>query len=588
MTSLRGGTTKQSIRYSILNTTLLGISVFLLLTTSCVILKHEKKTNLDQSQKLNNTSEFIDGCKEKILDNYDKAATHFLSCIKTDPDNVAALYELAGIYSEQKKNNEAITLIKKTVKLEPENVWYQQLYAELLVKKKEYKDATAIYEMLAKAHPENMEYYFDWAIGYLYSAKYTDAIGVYDMIEQKIGVSEDISIQKEKIYLQQNKFSKAVEEIQKLINAYPEEAHYYYYLADLYISNNMIPDAYDVYQKIIKIDPNNANIHLSLADYYRIKGEKEKSYEEMKLAFSNVNLDIDSKVKILLAYYNLTENSNNLKEQAYTLIDLLIKTNPSEAKAYSVYGDFLYRDKKITEAKDQYLKVISIDSSRYAIWEQLLLIESETNNNTALENESKRAIELFPEQAGLYLFNGVANYVLKKYDKAILSFNKGITLVVDNDNLLKQFYTYLGDAYYAKQNIKEAFSFYDKVLEIDPQNVYVLNNYSYYLSLRGEDLDKAEKMSKKTVDLNPGISAYLDTYGWVLYKQGKYGEAETWINKAIEMGGSSDADILEHLGDVMFKLGQIEKAVDNWKNAKEKGKVSDILNKKINDRKLYE
>lgn len=350
----------------------------------------------------------------------------------------------------------------------------------------------------------------------------------------------------------------------------------------------MTQEAYDVYQKIIKIDPDNANVHLSLADYYRIKGEKEKSYEELKLAFSNVNLDIDSKVKILLSYYALTENSNDLKEQAYTLIDLLIKTHPAEAKAYSVYGDFFYRDKKITEAKDQYLKVLSLDSSRYAVWEQLLLIESELNNNTALENESKRAIELFPEQAGLYLFNGAANYVLKKYDEAILSLNKGITLVVYNDNLLKQFYAYLGDAYYARQDIKEAFSFYDKVLEIDPKNAYILNNYSYYLSLRGEDLDKAEKMAKKAVDINPDISAYLDTYGWVLYKQGKYGEAETWINKAIETGGSSDPDIMEHLGDVMFKLGQIEKAVDNWKKAKEKGKGSDLLNKKINDRKLYE
>lgn len=558
------------------------------MTTSCGIFRHDKKIILNESQKLGNTSEFINGCKEKILGNYDKAITHFLSCIKTDPDNAAALYELAGIYYVQKKNNEAIPFIKKAAKIKPENVWYRQLYAELLVTEKKYKDATAIYEMLAKTHPENIEYYFDWAMGYLYSAKYTEAIGVYDIIEQKIGVSEDISLQKEKIYLRQNKFSKAVEEIQKLIKAYPSETNYYNYLADLYMSDHKTEEAYNVYQKIIEIDPNNANVHLSLAEYYRIKGEKEKSYEEIKLAFSNVNLDIDSKVKILLSYYTFTENSNDLKEQAYTLIDLLIKTHPAEAKAYSIYGDFLSRDKRLTEAKDQYLKVLLLDSSRYAIWEQLLLIESELNNNTALENESKRAIELFPEQAGLYLFNGVANYVLKKYDEAILSLNKGISLVVYNDNLLKQFYTYLGDAYYAGQDIKEAFSSYHKVLEIDPQNTHVLNNYSYYLSLRGEDLDKAEKMAKKAVDLNPDIFAYLDTYAWVLYKQGKYGEAETWINKAIELGGGGDPDILEHLGDIMFKLGQIEKAVDNWKKAKEKGKGSDLLNKKINDRKLYE
>jgi len=560
----------------------------LLLLTSCSIFKHEKTNTLSQSQKLENSSDFIDACKEKILGNYDKAISGFSSCAKTNPSNSGALYEIAGIYYLQKKEKEALPYIEKAVKLDPNNVWYQMLYANMLIADHRYKEATEIYEKLSKTYPENLEYFFNMADGYLYLGKYTDAIKVYNDIEAKTGVSEELSIQKEKIYVGQKKIDKAIEEIQKLINAFPLEPDYYNNLAYLYLSNKMDDKAFEIYQKINSIDPNNSNVHLSLADYYRIKGDNEKSFNELKLAFSNPNLEIDTKVKILLTYYDFSEKSDSLKTQAYTLLDLLIKANPKEAKAYSIYADYLYRDKKITEAKDQYLKVITLDSSKYVVWEQLLMLESELNDNINLENLSKRAIELFPDQPAAYLYNGAANFLLKKYDKAIASLESGILLLEKEDELKKNFYTYLGDSYYEKKEFKTAFSYYDKALEIDPENAYILNNYSYYLSLQGEDLDKAEKMAKKAVDANPENASYLDTYGWVLYKQAKYSEAESSIKKALENKGSSSSAILEHYGDIMFKLGKVDNALEYWKKAKEAGTGSEFLEKKISDKKLYE
>ncbi|NTW33937.1 MAG: tetratricopeptide repeat protein [Bacteroidetes bacterium] len=564
------------------------IIIIILLISSCKIFTPEKSVKLTEDLKLDNTALFIDGCKEKIIGNYEKASSNFLSCIKTDPSNSAAFYELADVYNMQKKNKEALIFIEKAIKIDPVNEWYQKLYAEILTASNKFKEAVTVYEKLAKNHADNIEYYYDWAMACLYSEKYSDAIEVYNIIEQKTGISEDISLQKEKIYINLNNFNKAVDELLKLITEFPSETKYYSYLADLYMAKNKTNEAYELYQKILKIDPDDGNVHLSLAELYRIKGEKEKSFSELKLAFSNINLDIDTKIKILLSYYTLTENSNLLKEQAYTLINLMISANYSDAKAYSIYGDFLYRDKKLKEAKDQYLKVISLDSSRYVIWEQLLFIEADLNDNKALENESKRAISLFPEQATLYLFNGAANYVLKNYTDAISSLNTGISLVVYNDDLLKRFYTYLGDSYHAIKNTKDAFINYEKVIKIDPENDYVLNNYSYYLSLLGVDLDKAEKMSKKAVDINPTNSNYLDTYGWILYKEEKYSDAQIFIEKAIKNGGDSNSVIVEHLGDILFKLGQPAKALENWIKAKEIGTGSDFLEKKINDKTLYE
>ena len=129
---------------------------------------------------------------------------------------------------------------------------------------------------------------------------------------------------------------------------------------------------------------------------------------------------------------------------------------------------------------------------------------------------------------------------------------------------------------------------YEKSIQAKDNNSYALNNYSYYLSLRSKELDKAEQMAKKAVTLEPQNASFEDTYGWVLYKIGRYEEAETWISKALEDKEAISAEVLEHLGDVLFKLGETDKAVEYWMKAKNKGKGSEFLEKKITDRKLYE
>ncbi len=154
--------------------------------------------------------------------------------------------------------------------------------------------------------------------------------------------------------------------------------------------------------------------------------------------------------------------------------------------------------------------------------------------------------------------------------------------------LLVDFYSRLGDTYHELKNHAESDKYYEKALALDPKNAFVLNNYSYYLSLRKENLEKAEKMSKLSNDLMPNQSSFLDTYAWVLYQMGRYEEAKVWIEKAIANSGSTNGVILEHYGDILFRLNKTQEAQEQWKKAKEAGGGSDFLDKKIADKKLYE
>ncbi len=534
------------------------------------------------------TALFIDAKKEALLGNHIKAGAMFLSVIDKDPRRDAAYHELAQLYVLQNNLTDAQKMAEKAVALDPSNYWYKITLAEICQRNQDYTGAIRIYEELVRLFPGNMEYHFQLAACYVYIGKINDALGELDRIEEKLGVSEELIRQKEKLYLYLNRVDEAAAGIRKLISAYPEESRYYGWLAELYMSNNMPEKAIEVYQIIADRFPDDPYIHISLSDYYRKQGDDQKALEELRLGFANPRLDIDTKIQVMLTYYSVDELFDKIRPQAMELAQILIQTHPDNPKAYSMYADLLVRDSRFSEARDLFHKVISLDSSKFLVWESLLRVEAELEDYQAMKHDSRRMIDLFPLQPIGYLFSGVAQMQLREYEGAIEAFKAGSGLVVANNLLLSQFTAYLGDAFHQLGDVPSSFEYYDKTLLLDPTNSYVLNNYAYYLALRKEKPEKAESMAQKAVQLDPGNSSNLDTYGWVLYILNRFEEAESWIRKALDHGGTDNPVILEHYGDVLYRLGRTEEALKYWKNAVGQGKGSDKLEQKVKDGILYE
>src|SRR5262249_53970493 len=145
------------------------------------------------------------------------------------------------------------------------------------------------------------------------------------------------------------------------------------------------------------------------------------------------------------------------------------------------------------------------------------------------------------------------------------------------------------DAYNELKDYPRSDTSYEKALAANPKDAFVMNNYSYYLSLRGERLDKAEELSKQSNVLVPNSSSFEDTYGWILYRTGKFADAKTWIEKSLSHGSDKSAVVLEHYGDVLYKLGDTVRALEYWQKAKATGEPgSEFLERKINEKKLFE
>jgi tetratricopeptide (TPR) repeat protein len=296
-------------------------------------------------------------------------------------------------------------------------------------------DAIKVRKKMVQLFPDHVEYLFNLAESFVYASKFEDAIEVFDKIEKITGISEQVTQQKKLLFIQLNKLDKAIAEVQKLIDSNPSEPSYYEILAELYSANKMQDKALEVYQKIISIDPQNANIHLYLSHYYGQTGKAEMAYNEMKLAFENSNLELDYKIKEMLRYYTSMELNDTIKMQGIELLEIMQRAHPKEANALSVYADFLMKDNRIKEARDKYYKALELEKDRLPIWNQLLIIDSQLNDYSAMEKDSKQAIELFPNETNTYFFNGIANLQLGNSKQAIQVLKQGLDLIVENPQL---------------------------------------------------------------------------------------------------------------------------------------------------------
>ncbi len=548
----------------------------------------DAKVVVDEARQREAEAKLIEAKKMELLSDEQAAMGLYKECIRLDPGNDAAYYDAATILFRQKQYQEALAYVAQAVKLQPENSWYLDLYGTLLGGIGNYKEAVKVYQQMVQLDPDNTDAWFNWAFFLDQNRQTEEAINVFNKIEARFGVNEDISIEKERLWLKLGKVDKAADELNNLIAAFPDEPRYYSMLVDLYMSNKMEEKAFEVLQKMISIDPDNPRANLVMAEYYRKKGEQQKSFDALERAFANPDLEAAVKISMLATFLPLMHTDSLVKTEALKLGKLLIDAHPADPMAHALMGDILYQHDLLNEALAEYKKSLEIDNSRFMVWQQVMLLYDREENRDSLLAVSDRAVELFPDQGMAYYFNGYANMQLKKYREAIASLGKAAAMGSEDKQFIAQLYSSMGDAYYSLQNSAASDSCYELALVFDPQNAYVLNNYSYYLSLRGMKLDEAKKMSERAISLAPNTAAYEDTYGWVLYKLGDYKSAKEWIEKSLKNGSADDGTVLEHYGDVLYKLGDVDGAVQYWMQAKDKQVESDTIDRKIAGRKLYD
>ena len=530
---------------------------------------------------------YIEGLKQKTLNNFDDAIKIFSRCLEIDPLSSATLYEMANIHVAKGDFQSSMFLLEKAVSINPDNQYYRLLLVKVYQQNKLYEKAATEYEAISKLVPDNPDYPFYQAALLTMAGKNEQALAMYNQFEQKMGITEPIAVGKQQIYIQQGNRPAAYAEIEKLIKAYPAVSKYYGLLADMYLADKNREKALENYNKILEIEPNDGFVHLSIASYYLEADDSVKAYEHIKAAFKNSTLELETKAQM----YMLLIQPGTIKiseAQQLELLHILIETHIDDERPRALIVDYLLNKKQTEEARKELRLVLDIKKDNYMYWERLLLINNDLLDWKSMNDDSKKALEYFPEQPLIYMLRATGLLQQKKYDELLTVLDSGFVHANKDPKILSQLYTYQAEAYYNLKRFNEAFDVFDKVVELDPENYMAMNNYAYYLSLKGERLGVAEKLSAKVIQANPDNATYLDTYAWVFFIKKDYQLAKFYMETALSKTSEDSAVIVEHYGDILYHLNEKENALDQWKKSLKMGNDSKILKQKIAEKRYIE
>ena len=549
--------------------------------------KRNKQNFVSADDRLQAEYLFTEGVKNSILEDYPKALNYLRRSLEMDPNNAAAYYKIAELLFKTGKLSEAEKSIQVALSLNEGNKYYYILASDIQTQQGNFQKAAELYETMLRNTDAGAQHLLELAVLYLHMQDFNNAILTFDKAEKILGVNEQIILQKQKLYLEQNKLQDALKEGEKLIKNFPHEPAYVIQQAELLLNNQKINEALSYLQDYLKDNPSHPQAHYMLAKVYQQQGNFSASGEHLHKAFESPDLDLQIKVQEIAS---LMEHLSDPKIQQSVdeLTQKLVEMHPHKANAHISRGDYLFSVQQKQEARKRYLMALELDPNNFNVWQNALSLGLELGRYDSVAKEADQALVLFPNQAAIYYFSGAANLSLKSYEEAVFALEQGKKLAGSNAEMAGIFNSHLGDAYNGLKNYAKSDAAYEAALKASPENDYILNNYSYYLSLRQEKLGLAREMSEKLVKKHPENPTYLDTHAWVLYQLKQYKEARQYLERALKHNGHEDGTIVEHYGDVLYKLNQKEEAVQQWKKAKELPNTSDLLDKKIKDRKLYE
>lgn len=539
---------------------------------------------------------FIEAEKHFILEDYAKALLYFQRVSELNPENGTVHYKIAEILSKSNKEEDLIKAaasIDAALKMETKNKYFYLLASSIYSNLTNFAKAAQLLETMMKEVKGTEEYLYQLAAIYQYDNKNDEAIRALDRAESLMGVNEISSLNKQRIYFEEGKIKEAIREGEKLLEAFPDEESYAMNFAEILSRQNQLTKAIEVAERFIANHPDAGNTKMLLAGFYRDNKEEEKAKKYLKEVFSDPNIDVSSKIIIVSTYANTlgqqqAAGATDTALQAFTfgLYNQLKESYPNEPNVHIVGGDLYLGLEKNGEAKKEYLTAIQKGSTSFDAWQNLLYLESQDNEFDSIIVHSELGLEIFPNQAMLYYFNGFAHARVNNHKEAAYALEQAKRLSTSNEGMVSEINGLLGDIYNSLKDYKKSDESYDAALAFNPNNYLILNNYSYYLALRNEFLEKAERMAALVVKNNPTNNSYLDTYAWVLFTRAKYKDAKKVMEKVIE-SNPTNSTFFEHYGDILFKLGNVEEAVKQWEKAKSFDNTNELIDKKIANRRLY-
>ncbi|SHF33908.1 Lipopolysaccharide biosynthesis regulator YciM, contains six TPR domains and a predicted metal-binding C-terminal domain [Hoylesella oralis] len=530
---------------------------------------------------------FLEAMRQQNAGHFDAAYDLLNHCLEIDSTAAEAYYMLAMYLTELKKDTLALQNIERAAALDSTNETYQERVAQYYISMGDYDRAILSYERLYAANHERTDVLNILVQLYQQKKSYSDMLNTINRIEQAEGTSEEITLSKMRVYEMMGDSKAAYKTLKNLSDTHPNDLNYRIMLGNWLMQNKREKEAYKIFISALKEEPDNSYAQTSLYDYYNTVGTKEQA-QTLRDAIL-LSKKTPSQTKMLLLQEVIKNNEDQTvsdSTQILKLFDRVMAADVHNADIATLKAAYMTLKKMPQAMVDSALQhVLDISPDNAGARMQLIRSYLDKKDWDKIIYLCKPGMQYNPEEMAFYYFMGWSYFQKGDSDAALDAFRRGVSEInsQSDPDIASDFYAMMGDILHQKGNRVEAFAAYDSCLQWKSDNIYCLNNYAYYLSEEGENLQKAEQMSYKTIKSEPKNSTFLDTYAWILFMEQRYAEAKIYIDQAIQNDTDSvkNAVVIEHAGDIYAMNGDTRQALQYWQEAVKAGGDSALLQRKI-------
>ena len=531
---------------------------------------------------------YLGAVDQQMKGNYAGAFDLLNHCQEINPD-AAEVYFMRSAYHAL-LNNDSLSLadIQKAAELNPQNNVYLERLAGAYIGSGKYDEAIEAYEKLYANNHDRDDVLNVLIRLYGQQKDYDNMLQTINRLENLEGSSEEITLARMRVYSLKGDKQAELAELKDLSKKHPNDMNYRVMMGNWLLQNELPADALKEYEYVLAQEPDNLMAQMSMLDYYNAIGQDSLAAELQEKLVVSPSTPLNSKMTLMRGIVNSNEQQGGDSTEVLRIFRHILSQPQKTSDMWELQAAYMSLKQMPQDSIDNSLRgALEVAPDNAGV--RLQLIQSKWKDQLFDDVISlcKPALEYNPDEMAFYYFLGLAYFQKDEKDKALHTFQLGVSQINSESNkeIVSDFYAIMGDILHEKGREQEAYVAYDSCLQWKDDNLGALNNYAYYLSEKGKDLQKAEKMSYRTIKAEPKNSTFLDTYAWILFMQERYEEANIYIEQAVQNDSTVSDVILEHAGDISAKLGNMKKAVEWWEKARDSGGNSKVLIRKIKLRK---
>ena len=522
---------------------------------------------------------FLEAVRQKQMEHIDAEYELLEAALAIERDAPEALYELGVIklsctaYSDTLARAEGDSLLRRAAALDPGNLFYKETLAIYLANTARFRDAIRLYEEIADTQTDT-ETLVTLVWLYKTSGDYPGAIRTLERLERLEGRSEALSMEKFQTYLAMKDNEHAYQAIEDLCAEYPLDLRYRVLLGDLYDQNGYHERALDIYRDVLTADPENSYAQLSLLAYYKAARADSLYLDLLHRVVLNPRTQSGARIEAMRAYAVDNLKAGAPAEPVMGLFRQALdepQENREMAELCAYY--MVERGMPADSVMKMLYRILDIEPDYTKARLQILQILVQRGDMGRVAEVCHEGELYDPSEVTFYYYEGEAQYCAGKNESAIHTLQRGAERIDEQTDPLiaSDVYALLGDVLHDSRLNEEAYLAYERSLEFNPMNLFCLNNYAYFLAVDGTELEKAERMSRLTVEAPGADATFFDTYAWVLYRMKEYEKARIYIDEALRTlpFTAKNASVIDHAGDIYFHCNDRAKALEFWRRALE-------------------